>query len=83
MSHEWKMDAARTRYDINILVWKCRTCGCLQIKKGGMKAPSIYKPDAANWNPFKTTDREPACHKEWQEQYAYKSAQERDEKQNN
>ncbi|UCD29626.1 MAG: hypothetical protein JSV03_03860 [Planctomycetota bacterium] len=61
MKHDWMMDPTRTRQSINVLVWRCKTCGCLQIKKGGLNAPSVYKPNDPAWNPFKTMQSEPPC----------------------
>ena len=61
MGHDWQLDAQRTRMDINVLAWRCRICGCMQIKNGGLDAPSTYKRTCARSNPFETLDEEPAC----------------------
>ena len=61
MTHDWRMDLKRSRTSINVLIWRCVKCGCLQIKKGGMSAPSVYKPNHPDWSPFATLDTEPPC----------------------
>lgn len=61
MAHDWVMDGSRTRLEINVLVWRCRWCGCLQIKHGGHEARSVYKPNDPAWSPFRTMDEEPPC----------------------
>lgn len=61
LSHEWEMDSLRTRLEINVIVYRCRSCGCLQIKNGGPDAPSVFKPTYPGWNPFKTLAAEPPC----------------------
>ncbi len=61
MTHKWEMDVTRTRMDISILVWKCKHCGCLQIKNGGVDASSLYKPNDPTWSPFKTLVDPPPC----------------------
>ncbi|MHC4445118.1 MAG: hypothetical protein ACYTF1_15575 [Planctomycetota bacterium] len=61
MIHDWRMDLKRSRHSINVLIWRCSKCGCLQIKKGGMSAPSVYKPNDPSWSPFETMETEPDC----------------------
>lgn len=60
-SHEWEMDSLRTRLEIGVIVYRCRSCGCLQIKNGGPDATSVYKPTHPGWNPFRTLAEEPPC----------------------
>jgi hypothetical protein len=55
------MDSLRTRLEINVIVYRCAACGCLQIKNGGPDAPGVYKPTHPGWNPFKTVSQEPPC----------------------
>lgn len=59
--HTWQLDPMRTRMDIGVLVWRCPTCGCLQIKNDGLDSTSVYKPSTPDWNPFRTTPEEPPC----------------------
>ncbi len=59
--HEWEMDSLRTRLEISVIVYRCKSCGCLQIKDGGPDAPSVFKPTYAGWNPFRTLPCEPPC----------------------
>jgi|GEM_PF-5445506 len=61
MAHDWEMDIKRAKLDINVMVWRCKNCGCLQIKNGGLSAQSIYRPNEPMWNPFKTLQEEPPC----------------------
>lgn len=61
MPHQWELDRSRTRLEISVLVYRCRTCGCLQIKNGGPDAPGVYKPNDPAWNPFRTLSAEPPC----------------------
>lgn len=60
-THLWQMDSLRTRLEINVIVYRCAACGCLQIKNGGPDAPAVYKPTHPGWNPFKTVSQEPPC----------------------
>jgi hypothetical protein len=60
-SHDWEMDSLRTRFEIGVLVYRCKSCGCLQIKNGGPDAPAVFKPNDPKWNPFKTMAAEPPC----------------------
>jgi hypothetical protein len=60
-AHEWEMDGSRTRLDINVIVYRCRSCGCLQIKNGGPDARSVFKPGDPGWNPFRSLPTEPPC----------------------
>jgi hypothetical protein len=60
-THEWEMDSLRTRLEISVLVYRCKSCGCLQIKNGGPDAPSVFRPNDPAWNPFKTLPAEPPC----------------------
>jgi len=59
--HKWEMDNGRTRLEISVLVYRCKSCGCLQIKNGGPDAPSVFKPSDPAWSPFKTMTAEPPC----------------------
>lgn len=61
MEHDWRLDFGRSRLSINVLVWRCKSCGCLQIKKGGMDAPSVYKLHGPMANPFRVLASEPPC----------------------
>lgn len=61
MTHTWKMDMQRSRLPLKLFVWRCTECGCLQIKRGGVDAPSVYRPRGAGRNPFATLDHEPRC----------------------
>lgn len=61
MTHKWEMDVSRTRMDIHVFVWKCRHCGCLQIRSGGVEGKTTYKPNDPAWSPFKVLDEEPRC----------------------
>lgn len=59
--HMWEMDRSRTRLEISVIVYRCRSCGCLQIKNGGPDVPGVFKPNHPAWNPFKTLPFEPPC----------------------
>ena len=61
MMHDWEMDTGRSRLSINVLVWRCKLCSCLQIRKGGLDAPSVYKLNEPSCNPFRTLKQEPPC----------------------
>jgi hypothetical protein len=61
MTHKWEMDVSRTRMDIKVVVWKCRYCGCLQIRSGGVDGKVTYKPNDPAWSPFKAMTEEPRC----------------------
>ena len=61
LTHDWEMDSLRTRLEIDILVYRCKYCGCLQIKNGGPDAPSVFRPNDPAWSPFKTLTAEPPC----------------------
>ena len=61
MGHNWEIDTRRSRLSINVLVWRCKSCGCLQIKKGGLDRPSVYRLNEPLCNPFKIQEQEPAC----------------------
>ena len=58
-AHTWEPDMDRTRLEINVLVWRCSACGCLQIRNG--EKPVAYKPNRPNWSPFRTLPEEPPC----------------------
>jgi len=60
-AHDWEMDSLRTRLEIQVLVYRCRVCGCLQIKNGGPDVPSVFRPSEPGWNPFKTMAEAPPC----------------------
>lgn len=59
------MDSGRTRLEISVIVYRCRACGCLQIKDGGPDVPGVYKPALPGWNPFRTLADEPPCNTHW------------------
>ena len=61
MGHTWEMDVARSRMEIDVLVWRCKHCGCLQIKNGGLEVPSVYRVPGRLNNPFRPLVEEPAC----------------------
>ena len=61
MAHDWEMDTLRSRLSISVLVWRCRSCGCLQIRKGGLDKPSVYRLNEPSGNPFRTQEQEPLC----------------------
>jgi hypothetical protein len=63
LQHDWEMDSLRTRLEIHVIVYRCRACGCLQIKNGGPDAPSVFKPSDPGWSPFRTLREEPPCPK--------------------
>ncbi len=63
-THQWQMDSLRTRLEISVIVYRCKLCGCLQIKDGGPDAPSVFKPSYAGWNPFRTLPEEPPCQRQ-------------------
>lgn len=61
MTHDWEIDGNRTRMEIHVYVYRCRHCGCLQIRNGGPDAPAVYKPNDPAWSPFHTMPDEPPC----------------------
>ena len=61
MAHDWRLDPELSSASLKLLIWRCRTCGCLQIKKGGPDAASVYKLNPRRGNPFKTLHEEPEC----------------------
>jgi len=61
MAHDWRLDPELSSASLKLLIWRCRTCGCLQIRRGGPDAVSVYRLNPRRGNPFKTLDEEPEC----------------------